>query len=155
MKQRPNRNRDGRTAGAKELPINASSEVVIEAFEGITDERQAHLGALLSPGHGALLASRRLLCLKQRCVVGLIDLISGEISRIDVASKTRLKWCPNAAKRVELYASEEAVVLDLMRASTTQSVLRVTDQAKSVISGQVQKGIIRPTRAGNIENDRV
>jgi hypothetical protein len=67
------------------VPEGRSSEVVIETLERITDEGQAHLGALfLLRRRGRILASGSLCGLEQRRIVRLVDLVRGEVGRVDV-----------------------------------------------------------------------
>lgn len=103
------------------------SEVVVESLEGISNERQAHLRALLNDTNG--LGRLDLLRLEQSRVVGLIDLVRGEVCRIDVAREAWLERSPDASERVEFDTTEEGVALNLVGAAATQTVLGVTDQA--------------------------
>ena len=81
----------------------SSPEVVIEPLERVSNEGQAHLWALLLLNR----ASSGLLSLDQRCVVGLVNLIRGEVGRVDVGSEARLERRPNTAKTVKLDTAEE------------------------------------------------
>lgn len=103
------------------------SEVVVESLEGISNERQAHLGTLLNDTNG--LGGLDLLRLEQSRVVGLIDLVRGEVCRIDVTREAWLERSADASKRVEFDATEEGVALDLVGTAATQTILSVTDQA--------------------------
>lgn len=84
-------------------PSDPSPEVVIEPLERVSNEGQAHLGTLLLLNR----ASSSLLSLDQCCVIGLINLIRGEVSRVDVGSQARLERRPNTAKTVKLDTAEE------------------------------------------------
>ena len=103
------------------------SEVVVESLEGISNEGQAHPGTLLDDPDG--LGRLDLLRLKQSRVVGLIDLVRGEVRRIDVAREAWLERSADPSERVEFDATEECVALDLVSTAATQSVLGITDQA--------------------------
>lgn len=107
------------------LTGNTLSEVVIEPLEGVTNERQAHLGRLLDNGRPSLLDRLRL---EQRCVVGLVDLVRGEVCCVDVGCQAGLEGCADATQAVELDAAEEGMTLDLMGATATNSVLAVADE---------------------------
>ena len=62
-----------------------SAIIGFETLECVANERQAHLGALLLlPGHRPALGNCSLLRLEQGGIVRLIDLVCGEVRRIDV-----------------------------------------------------------------------
>lgn len=109
-----------------DLP-SRSPEVVVEALERVSNEWQAHLGRLLC------LAPRGrglgLLGLEHSSVVGLIDLVCGEIGSVDSTRKAWLEGSADPAKRVKLNATEEGVALDLVRAATTETILGVDNEA--------------------------
>jgi hypothetical protein len=102
-----------------------SPEVVVEPLERVPNERQAHLGALLL----LLVAVAGLGGAQQRGVVRLVDLVGGEVGRVDVGGQTRLERRADAPQAVKLDAAEEGVVLDLVRAAAAEAVLRVADEA--------------------------
>lgn len=106
------------------------AEVVVEALEGISDEGQAHLRRLLDRGSASasLLDGLRL---EHRRVVGLVDLVGGEVGGVNGGSQARLERSSDAAQAVELDTAEEGVSLDLVRARTAETVLRVADQART------------------------
>lgn len=91
------------------------SEVVVEPLKGISNEGQAHLRTLLYNTYG--LRRLHLLRLKQSRVIGLIDLVRGEVCRVDIAGEAWLERSSDTSERVEFDATEEGVALDLM--STT------------------------------------
>lgn len=67
-----------------------SSSVSVEPLVRVSNERQAHLRRRFF----ALLCRLR----TQRCAcVVLVDLVNGEVLRVDVGLKLRLKWCTDAA----------------------------------------------------------
>jgi hypothetical protein len=113
-----------------------SPEVVVEPLEGIPDKRQAHLRALLLLRRTATSAGAvpRLCGLEQRGVVRLVDLVGGEVGRVDVRRQARLERRADAAQAVELDAAEEGVVLELVGAAAAEAVLRVADQAAEYLS---------------------
>lgn len=102
-------------------------EVVVETLEGVPNEWQAHLRALLHLAY-LLGSSLDLLGLEQSGVIGLVNFVGGEVRGIDVAGQTRLEWCPDAPQRIELDTAEEGVGLDLVGATTAQTVLGVADE---------------------------
>lgn len=112
-----------------------SPEVVVEALEGISNERQTHLRRLLrfarSPGRDLCL-----LDLEHRRVVGLVNLVCGEVRSVDSTRKARLERSADPAQRVKFDAAEEGVALDLVRAAAAETVLGVDDEAiyKSVLT---------------------
>lgn len=112
-----------------------SPEVVIEPLERVSDEGQAHLGALVLGG-GARGGGRRgaggLGGLEQGGVVGLIDLVGGEVGGVDVGCQARLEGGADPAQAVEFDAPEEVVALDLVRTASAEAVLRVADEARRV-----------------------
>lgn len=115
------------------IPPSRSPEVVIEALECVSNKWQAHLGRFLrlTPRGRSL----GLLCLEHCGVVGLIDLVCGEIGSVDSTRKTWLEGSANTAERVKFNATEEGVALDLVRAATTETVLGVDNEA--VLSSQL------------------
>lgn len=68
-----------------------SSEVVVEPLEGVPNEGQAHLGALLLLSRA--LAPGRLLGAEDSGVVRLVDFVGREVGRVNVGGQPRLKWC--------------------------------------------------------------
>ena len=64
-------------------------------------------------------------------IVGLINLISWEVCRIDVRGELRLERCTYAAKRIEVNSSEELVVLDLLGRNSPKSMFGVANKAGS------------------------
>lgn len=111
---------------------HTSSEVVIKALEGVSDERQAHLGALLlRRRHLAASSTSSLLgSLEQSSVVCLVDLVRREVRGVDGRRQARLERCSDPAQAFELDTSEEGMALDLVCAAPAETVLRVADQAR-------------------------
>lgn len=118
---------NARSNSSGSLIPSRSPEVVVEALEGVSNKWQAHLGRFLR------LAPRGrglgLLSLEHCGVVGLIDLVGGEIGGVNSTGKTGLEGSADPAERVKFDAAEEGVALDLMRAATTETVLGVDDEA--------------------------
>lgn len=102
-----------------------SAKIVIKTLEGVSDKWKAHLGGLLDTS----LLGRGLLCLEDGGVVGLVDLVRGEVRGINTARKSRLKRSSDPAKRVELDATEKVVALELSSTTATKTILSVADQA--------------------------
>ena len=102
-----------------------SAEVIIEPLECVSDERETHFRALLH----LLGAPGSLLGLEDSRVVRLIDLVGGEVCRVDGRRKTRLKGSTDPTETFKLDAAEEVVMLDLVGAAATQTVLGVADEA--------------------------
>ena len=107
-----------------------SPEVVIKPLKGIPNKRQAHLRALLLlPGRAAG-AVPSLGGLEVRGIVRLVDLVGGEVGRVDVGRQARLKRRADPPQAVELDAPEEGVVLELVRAAAADAVFGVADQTR-------------------------
>lgn len=100
------------------------SEVVIKSLECVADEWQAHLWRLLN-----LVALLDSLCLEDSGVIGLINFISREISRVDVGGQARLEGCADTAQAIKLNTAEESMTLDFVGTATAETVLCVTDHA--------------------------
>lgn len=86
-----------------------------ESFETlvrVADERQAHLS-------GVLVAGLRSLCAQSITVVVLVDLVYGEVLRVNVRLQLRLKRSADPAQAIPLYAAEEGMLLDLVCAVCT------------------------------------
>jgi hypothetical protein len=49
-------------------------------------------------------------------VVGLVDLVSGEVNGIDVRAQTGFERRPDVTEAIEINTAEEGVVLDLLGA---------------------------------------
>lgn len=81
----------------------------IEAFVGVSQEGDIHLRHLVSN------LARSLCSLEMSSGIGLVDLVDREVGGIDVGRESRLEWCTNAAKAVEVDTAEEGVGLDLIR----------------------------------------
>lgn len=136
-----------------------SPEVVIEPLEGVPNERQAHLGAFVlggrAGGDGGGGAGG-LGGLEQGGVVGLVDLVGGEVGRVDVGGQARLEGGADPAQAVELDAPKEVVALDLMGSASAETVLRVTDEAGGVsLSGLVAHVRGNSQRSSDIPSDQV
>ena len=71
--------------------------------------------------------------LEQRGVVRLVDLVGGEVGRVDVGRQAGLERRADAPQAVELDAPEEGVVLELVRAAAAQPVLRVANETGVVL----------------------
>jgi hypothetical protein len=107
-----------------------SPEVVVEALEGVPYERQAHLGTLLH----LLRVIPSLRGLEQCGVVRLVDLVGGEVGRVDVGRQARLERRTDPPQAVELNASEEGVVFDLVRTATAKTIFRVANKTGKMVS---------------------
>lgn len=108
------------------------SEVVIKPLKCVANERQAHFRRLLLllRANAILLQGLRL---EHSCIVSLVNLIRGEVCRINVGSQTRLKRRANATQAVKVDAAEEAVVLDFVGSATAETVLSVANHAVEVL----------------------
>lgn len=114
------------------------SEVIIEPLERVADEWQAHLGRFLDWAAAGLQG----LSLENRSIVGLVNLIGREVGGVDVRGQARLERSSDAAKTVEFDATEKGVVLDLMRTTTTETVLGITNHAMHCQSMLIRRFLI-------------
>jgi hypothetical protein len=70
-----------------------------------------------------------------RLVFPLVNLIDGEVLRINVGLQARLKWSTDAAQAIPDDASEEGVLLDLKSTSkAAQTVISIADETVWIIS---------------------
>lgn len=120
--------RSGTSKFGASLFVQPLPEVVIEPLEGVSNEWQAHLWALLHPAH-LLGSGLDLLGLEQRGVVGLVDLVGGEVGSVDVTGQPGLEWSSDSPQLFKLDTAEEGVALDLMGTTTAQTVLSVAYEA--------------------------
>lgn len=113
-----------------------SSEVVIEPLECVPNKRQAHLGALVLRGDagGGGSGAGSLRGFEEGGVVCLVDLVSWEVGRVDVRCQARFEGCADPAQAVEFDAPEEVVALDLVRSASSETILRVADEARQCLS---------------------
>lgn len=107
------------------------SEVVIKPLKCVANERQAHFRRLFLLAKTILLQGLRL---EHSCIVSLVNLIRGEVCRINVRSQTRLKRRANATQAVKVDAAEEAVILEFMGSTTAKTVLSVANHAVRSVS---------------------
>lgn len=121
-------NRSGPSKFEVSVFVQHLSEVVVKTLEGVSDEWQAHLRALLHLAH-LLGSSLDLLGLEQRGVIGLVDLVGGEVSGVNVAGKPGLEWSADASQLFKLDTAEEGVALDLVGTTTAQTVFSVAYEA--------------------------
>lgn len=62
----------------------------------------------------------------------LVDLVNGEVLRVDVGLQLRFERCPDLAESIPLHAPEEGVLLDLMRSTNTaKTVFGIADETSS------------------------
>lgn len=101
------------------------SEVIVKPLERVPDEWQAQLGTLVLLS----IAIASLSGLEQSGIVRLVDFVSREVGGIDVGRQPWLEWGPDAPQVLKLDAPEEGVVLDLVRATATETILGIADQA--------------------------
>jgi hypothetical protein len=73
-----------------------------------------------------------------RSVVGLIDLISGEVGGVNVGGKLRLEWCTDSAKRIKLDSTEEFVVFDFLCRDSAKTMLGITDKTEGRLVGYIR-----------------
>lgn len=67
-------------------------------------------------------------------MIGLVDLVRGEVSGIDVGAQTGFERRPDVTEAIEIDTAEEGVVLDLLGARPAKSVLRIADQAGIILA---------------------
>ena len=102
----------------------------IEAFVGVTDEREAHLSFLLVR-HGTSLSTVK------GASVFLGNLINREVRHVDVGAESRLKRSADVTKLFPDHATEERVALDLhstcmLSTFSANAVFGVTEEASNV-----------------------
>jgi len=113
---------------------DSSPEVIIKPLERIAKERQAHLRALVLLCRHCRLSPSSLSSPQQRSVVGLVDLVSGEVGCVDVRCQSRLERCPNPTEAIKLDTTEERMALDFMSTAPTKTILRVADETKRLLA---------------------
>lgn len=119
---------------------NRRHSTTLEGVEGlvcVADEGQAHL-SLLGIWHSPSLSTMN------GASVLLRNLVDREVRHVNVRAESGLKGRANAAQLVPHNTSEEWVVLDLGRTTmlttlATDTVLRVTQEAKSIVSIQISQ----------------
>lgn len=117
---------------AEHTKYTLSSEVVIEPLECVTDEGQTHLGRILQ-----LLARRKRLRLQHRRIICLVNFIRGEVRGINGGREARFKWRTDTTQAIELDTSEEGVTLDFVCPASTETCLRVANEARTGDGGLV------------------
>ena len=108
-------------------PAGTLPEVVIETLESVADERQGHFGRLFDL-RGARAPVLCCLRLEQSGIIRLVNLIGGEVRRVNVGREPGLKGSADTAQAVKVDAPEEVVSLDLVSASAAETVLGVADE---------------------------
>lgn len=73
-------------------------------------------------------------------VVGLINLISREVSSINVRGELGLEGGTDTAKSIKFDTTEELVVFDLICTSTAKTVLGVADKAIAQLARRIIRG---------------
>jgi hypothetical protein len=106
----------------------SSEVVVLKALERVADEWQAHFGCIITSL--AICCSGRSCSFEVRSIIGLINLISREVGRVDIRGEFGLEWGSDSAKSIELNSTEEFVVLNLICTSTAKTILGVANKAK-------------------------
>lgn len=115
----------------------------IETLVRVADEGQAHTGFLST--HGLVLSTQ------SSAVVGLRDLVDGEVLCIDCRRKFGLEGSTDTAKLIPDNAMEEGMLLDLSATSkATKAVVGITDQTI-----QVSKNVWTCGRWENLPADEV
>jgi hypothetical protein len=103
---------------------SASTES-IETLVSVTDEGQAHTGFLST--HGLVLSAQG------STVVGLWNLVDGEVLCVDCRREFGLEGSADTTELVPDNATEEGMLLDLSATSkTTQAVIGITNQTINV-----------------------
>ena len=96
--------------------------------EGVANERQGHFGCVLFGQLGSL-------CLPGGGVVGLIDILYGEVLGVERVLEVRFEWCAHLADVIPVDAGKVWVLLDLRRTARTadvsNAVRAVTQQARA------------------------
>ena len=117
-------------------PPNISlPEIIIKPLKSIPNKRQTHLRTLLLLPAGPSTAARRTTTIPglggaQQCgVVGLVDLVGGEVGGVDVGGQARLEGRADPPQAFELDAAEEGVALELVPAAAAEAALCVADEA--------------------------
>lgn len=101
-------------------------EVILKALKGVPYKRQRHLGRLvLFRRRGGLEPAVDL----HRVGGLLLEVLGGEVGRVDVGREARLKGGAEAAQVVEVDAREEGVAFELLGPAAPQAVLAVADEA--------------------------
>jgi hypothetical protein len=104
------------------LPFHLRPPECIKPLVRVPNERQTSCILIAS-----LLRSLRPV---RRTRIILVDLIDGEVLRIDVRLQLRFKRCANAAEAVPGYAAEEGVLFDFVGAAdAAEAVFGVADEA--------------------------
>lgn len=106
-----------------------SSKVVVKTLERVTNKGQAHLRSLLN-----LPAGSNDLISEHSRVVSLVNLVSWEVSGVDIRREAGLKWRSDTSKTVEFDAVEETVQFEFLCTTTTQTVFGVTDETGRVLA---------------------
>jgi len=69
------------------------------------------------------------LCLQVSSIVGLINLVSREVGRIDIGGKLGLERCSDSAQAVKVNTAEKLVLLDFFGTSSAKTTFVVADNA--------------------------
>lgn len=102
------------------------TEVILKALEGISYERERHLGRFLLLGRRSGLES----AVDLHGVGGLLlQILGGEISGIDLGRQARLEGGAEAAEVVEVDARKEGVAFQFAGPDAAKAVLAVADEA--------------------------
>lgn len=101
-----------------------SSRICIKSLVRITQEGNIHLWRFV-----LLLAIGSLLGPQLSSGIGLINLIDREVGGVNVGCQPWLEWSSDPTKAVKIDPLEEYMVFDLVCTSTSETILRVTDQA--------------------------
>jgi hypothetical protein len=96
-----------------------------ETLKSVTDKGNIHVDS-------SFVASLVSLSTKRGASVILVDLVRGEVLRVNVGIELRLERCTNAAKLVPLYTLEEVMLPDLAGATDpTKPMFSITYQSKA------------------------
>jgi hypothetical protein len=103
--------------------VHLRSSVGIKPLVRVTNERQAR-SILVIAGLCGLSSVRS-------AVVVLVNLVNGEVLRVDVRLQLRFKWRSDPSQGMPINATEEGMLLDLAGATdAAETMFGVTNQAK-------------------------
>lgn len=97
-----------------------STKVVLEPLEGVSDERQRHLGCLVLFWISLQCPGVQVIDVHRVRRLGL-QFFRGKVRRIDLGRETRLEGSPESSEVVEVNTCEEGVLLDLIGSDTSES----------------------------------
>ena len=89
--------------------------------------------------------------LKQASILGLIELVGGEVGGVNIGSQAWLERCPDPTQFVKLDSSKERVRFQLVRSATSKSVLRVANQTKLLVLKPTLPGTMSLTFGSNFQ----